>query len=127
MTRDEWIKSFNSQCIVTIVQLLWTKECEMRITDKKPYAALDEYNEIFTENLLDYTKMLTSKPSLSKDVRGRVIAVITGEVHNQDVVKTLRDDKVCSMDDFTWKRQLRFYNENKLIKVEQANSIIMYG
>lgn len=69
--------------------------------------------------------MLTSKPPLSKAVRGRVIAIITGEVHNQDVVKTLRDDKVCSMEDFTWKRQLRFYNENRLIKVEQANSVIM--
>jgi hypothetical protein len=42
MTRDEWIKMFNSQCIVTITQLLWTKECETRIVDKKPYAALDE-------------------------------------------------------------------------------------
>jgi hypothetical protein len=31
------------------------------------------------------------------------------------------------MEDFTWKRQLRFYNENRLIKVEQANSVIMYG
>jgi len=36
MTRDEWIKAFNSQNVVTIVQLLWTKECEMRIMDKKP-------------------------------------------------------------------------------------------
>jgi hypothetical protein len=69
--------------------------------------------------------MLTSKPALSKAVRGRVIAVITGEVHNQDVVRILRDDKVNTLDDFTWKRQLRFYDQSKLIKVEQANSEIM--
>lgn len=71
--------------------------------------------------------MLTSKPPMTKAQRNRVIAVITGEVHNQDVVRILRDDKVNTLDDFTWKRQLRFYEVSKLIKVEQANSEIMYG
>jgi len=52
--------------------------------------------------------MLTSKPALKKDQRNRVIAVVTGEVHNQDVVSIMRDEKVNTLEDFTWKRQLRF-------------------
>jgi len=40
-------------------------------------------------------------------LRNRVIAIITGEVHNKDVVEMLADSRVSSEDDFNWKKQLR--------------------
>lgn len=44
---------------------------------------------------------------LDKMVRKRIIAIITGEVHNQDVVKMLIDNKVIKPNDFNWQKQLR--------------------
>lgn len=38
-----------------------------------------------------------------------MIAIITGEVHNRDVVVDLRNNNVTSTNDFNWKKQLRFY------------------
>jgi len=40
-------------------------------------------------------------------VRKRLIALITGEVHNKDVVDMLATNRVSSEDDFNWKKQLR--------------------
>jgi len=42
-------------------------------------------------------------------VRKRIIAIITGEVHNKDVVEMLADNKVTDVGDFNWKKQLRYY------------------
>lgn len=40
-------------------------------------------------------------------VRKRIIAIITGEVHNQDVVAMLLENKVNKPNDFNWQKQLR--------------------
>ena len=47
------------------------------------------------------------KGKLDKFVRKRIIAIITGEVHNQDVVVMLLGNKVCKPNDFNWQKQLR--------------------
>jgi len=41
-------------------------------------------------------------------MRKRVIAIITGEVHNKDVVDMLIQNKVFNENDFHWKKQLRY-------------------
>mmetsp|Transcript_83293 Transcript_83293/g.179702 ORF Transcript_83293/g.179702 Transcript_83293/m.179702 type:complete len:116 (-) Transcript_83293:33-380(-) len=51
MTRSEWMLSFNSQLIVTITQLLWTRECEKAIIDKDCRKALKEYSDVIEENM----------------------------------------------------------------------------
>jgi len=40
-------------------------------------------------------------------VRRRVISIITGEIHNKDVVDELILNNVNSLNDFNWKKQLR--------------------
>lgn len=57
------------------------------------------------EYLTDYRLMMKEKMSAS--VRRRVIAIITGEVHNKDVVQMMIDEKVNDANDFNWRKQLR--------------------
>ena len=46
---------------------------------------------------------------LPKLHRKTLVAVITGDVHNRDIVTTMIDDKVDSLNSFTWQMQLRLY------------------
>jgi hypothetical protein len=103
--RKEWISKYNSQLIVTIGQLLWTREVEKAFERKRVNEGLIEVRDVIDEYLTDYRILMNGK--LDKFVRKRIIAIITGEVHNQDVVVMLLDNKVCKPNDFNWQKQLR--------------------
>jgi dynein heavy chain len=105
MDRKEWISKYNSQLIVTIVQLLWTREVEKAFERKRVSEGLIEVRDVIDEYLTDYRILMNGK--LDKMVRKRIIAIITGEVHNQDVVRMLIDNKVLKPNDFNWQKQLR--------------------
>ena len=105
MDRKEWISKYNSQLIVTIGQLLWTREVEKAFERKRVNEGLIEVRDVIDEYLTDYRILMNGK--LDKFVRKRIIAIITGEVHNQDVVVMLLDNKVCKLNDFNWQKQLR--------------------
>jgi len=105
MDRKEWISKYNSQLIVTIGQLLWTREVEKAFERKRVNEGLIEVRDVIDEYLTDYRILMNGK--LDKFVRKRIIAIITGEVHNQDVVVMLLDNKVCKPNDFNWQKQLR--------------------
>jgi hypothetical protein len=103
--RKEWISKYNSQLIVTIGQMLWTREVEKAFERKRVNEGLIEVRDVIDEYLTDYRILMNGK--LDKFVRKRIIAIITGEVHNQDVVVMLLDNKVCKPNDFNWQKQLR--------------------
>jgi hypothetical protein len=105
MDSKEWISKYNSQLIVTIGQLLWTREVEKAFERKRVNEGLIEVRDVIDEYLTDYRILMNGK--LDKFVRKRIIAIITGEVHNQDVVVMLLDNKVCKPNDFNWQKQLR--------------------
>ena len=105
MDRKEWISKYNSQLIVTIGQLLWTREVEKAFERKRVNEGLIEVRDVIDEYLTDCRILMNGK--LDKFVRKRIIAIITGEVHNQDVVVMLLDNKVCKPNDFNWQKQLR--------------------
>jgi len=107
MERSEWIKKFNSQLIITVGQFLWTRECTRAILDKNnPRGALADYSELLDENMNDLRLMLLDR-KLPGYIRRRVISIITGEIHNKDVVDELILNNVNSVNDFNWKKQLR--------------------
>ena len=103
--RKEWISKYNSQLIVTIGQLLWTRELEKAFERKRVNEGLIEVRDVIDEYLTDYRILMNGK--LDKFVRKRIIEIITGEVHNQDVVVMLLDNKVCKPNDFNSQKQLR--------------------
>ena len=105
MDRKEWISKYNSQLIVTIGQLLWTREVEKAFERKRVNEGLIEVRDVIDEYLTDCRILMNGK--LDKFVRKRIIAIITGEVHNQDVVVMLLDNKVCKPNDFNWQKQPR--------------------
>lgn len=53
MDRKEWIAKYNSQLIVTIVQLLWTREVEKAFERKRVNEGLIEVRDVIDEYLTD--------------------------------------------------------------------------
>jgi hypothetical protein len=53
MDRKEWISKYNSQLIVTIVQLLWTREVEKAFERKRVSEGLIEVRDVIDEYLTD--------------------------------------------------------------------------
>jgi hypothetical protein len=49
MDRKEWISKYNSQLIVTIVQLLWTREVEKAFERKRVSEGLIEVRDVIDE------------------------------------------------------------------------------
>ena len=51
-------------------------------------------------------------PTLDSNKRKTLIALITQDVHNRDIVEELSQvDSGVNKDDFIWNQQLRFYME----------------
>ena len=69
----------------------------------------DALNEcyIHTKNQLqELIKMI--RGTLEDVERRRIVALITQDVHNRDIVERLRDEEVNDLNDFRWLQQLRY-------------------
>ena len=52
------------------------------------------------------------------------VALITIDVHNRDIVEVLAEQQCCSLSDFAWQMQLRYYWDAELdsIAIHQVNA-----
>ena len=62
------------------------------------------------KQILELTELVRD-PNLKPLSRHVLVALITTDVHARDIVEDLKKENVQSTDEFTWKRQLRYYHE----------------
>ena len=70
-------------------------------------------------------------PSLGKVDRSKIVALITMEIHNRDVIEKLIKNGCSDAQDFVWQSQLRFFfNKDEgthgMCSVRQTNSELPY-
>jgi dynein heavy chain len=53
------------------------------------------------------------RTDLNKDLRDKIITIITIDVHERDVVIEMVDKKIVESSHFKWQSQLKFYMESK--------------
>ena len=53
--------------------------------------------------------------------------MITHEVHNKDVILDLIDKHLETLEDFNWRKCLRYYIEEDKVNVQQVNAKLDYG
>ena len=127
--RIPWIKSHVAQVVLTVACIYWTKEVEQRLTTEgvDRVALLQEYNNNQIEELNESARQVGGK--LGKLERKTFVALITGDVHNRDIVAQMVREKVDALSSFTWQMQLRFYWDEKEDDciVRQVNSASLYG
>jgi dynein heavy chain len=74
---------------------------------------------------------LVEKPGLPLLNRFKLIALITIEEHNREIIDKLLNKKVTSVNDFDWQSQLRLVkteeDEQTSIEIYQTNCVFSYG
>lgn len=84
--------------------------------------------DLYDENvqmLLTMTELV--RGDLDPVKRRILVAVITTDVHNRDIVNNLSMNDVTDKNDFTWQQQLRYYMGEQVVTVKQVNAELEYG
>ena len=108
-TREEWIFSVPGQIALVTSQIMWTEEVEDALEELESGSddSLKKYNDLCGARLEGLIRLVQGE--LTKGDRIKIIAVITIDVHNRDVVTDLMVKKVENSSDFKWQSQLRCY------------------
>ncbi|XP_015279206.1 PREDICTED: dynein heavy chain 6, axonemal [Gekko japonicus] len=108
--RVEWVVAGHpSQVVLTISQLMWCRDLTQCL-EGEDLDHLEALAQFELENF-DRLNALASlvRGSLPKLHRNIITALITIDVHARDIVTELVQQKVDSVENFDWQRQLRYY------------------
>lgn len=99
---------------------------------------MEVWYKINLDQLVELTDMVCSD-SLGSLQRKSIVALMTQDVHNRDIIETLITNKVVSVKSFKWQQQLRYYwgiedesgefaeGESDDCYVRQVDAKIKYG
>lgn len=109
-TREQWIEDYPAQISLVGTQIVWTEEV---------IRALEEMEGGSETAMKDYVKVCQSRidklidrviqPTITKEMRNKIITIITNDVHARDVVEKFQVNKVSDTGAFAWQSQLKFY------------------
>ncbi|KAI7795154.1 dynein axonemal heavy chain 1 [Triplophysa rosa] len=119
--RGEWVLSWPGQVVIAGCQTFWTQEVSESL--EKGDLADRLYPELETQ-LKDLVQLVRGR--LSKMQRAVLSALIVIEVHAKDVAARLVEEGVCSVNDFEWISQLRYYWHDDLF-IRAVNAEFLYG
>ncbi len=128
------IRVTQGQVLITCAQMAWTAEVDAALKVLHfggPVNALKKARQTYKKKVENYVE-LVEKPGLTTLERLKLIALITIEEHNREIVERLYQQKIQSNYHFEWLQQLRFVkgpdeNEALLIQVLQTNCTFDYG
>ncbi|XP_034630816.1 dynein heavy chain 6, axonemal [Trachemys scripta elegans] len=108
--RMEWVVAGHpSQVVLTVSQLMWCRDLTQCLEgeDHDHLQALSDFEKINVDRLNALAGLV--RGSLPKLHRNIITALITIDVHARDIVSELVAEKVDTVDNFEWQRQLRYY------------------
>ncbi|GET87016.1 dynein heavy chain, putative [Leishmania tarentolae] len=126
--RNEWIYQYPCQAVIVASRIWFTTEVHQAFTQ------IEEGNDMGMKDLLKSQKLQLD--SLIKEVlldrssteRKMLVHLITIDVHNRDIVQNMVDDRVDSVDAFSWQSQLRYYwDENRGSEIRIADADFTNG
>lgn len=128
--RKDWLFGYSAQIVILVDQVFWTRnvtESISQVENGSDPNAIDGFLQFSLKQIDGMVQLV--RGSLSKLQRILMGAIITIDVHARDVVRSLRDSKVSTLNDFEWTRQLRYYWEDdiKNFVARQTNTRFIYG
>jgi len=119
--RNEWILEHPGQCVLNGSQVHWTSEIEEAI-EKNTVA---EYYKLLETQILETVKLVRQRLNKLQSITLGALIVI--DVHGKDVVQALRDQKISSINEFEWIKQMRYYWEEDDCRVKCIQTDFPYG
>jgi len=105
--RGEWLFRYPAQVIIMIDQVYWTGGLCGAITSleagENP-SAIEDFLDFSLRQINEMVNLVQT--DLTKQQRTMMGAVITIDVNKRDVTKTHINEKVCTVDDFIWTKQV---------------------
>lgn len=130
--KEKWVKDTIGQLIITTGSIAWTTDCTKALIaiSSGTKGALKQQKKKQVSYLNKLTAMIRSP--LTKIERNKVVALITMEIHNRDVIERMIKANCTSVSDFEWLSQLRFIyiresGEFGKCEVRQTNSVLEYS
>lgn len=121
--RPKWITKWPQMVVLCISQVFWAlyvHECLMGKNQMK------QFFKKIQADLTDIVALIRSK-DLTNLNRNTIKSLIVIDVHAKDVVEDLLNKKVCSLDDFDWLAQLRYYYEDGATLVRIINATVKFA
>lgn len=122
-TRPNWIVKWPQMVVLCISQVYWALDVHDCLMGKNE---MNEFYKKIQEDLTDIVALIRSK-DLSNLNRNTIKSLIVIDVHAKDVVEDLVNKNVCSLDDFTWLAQLRYYYEDSATYVRIINATVKFA
>ena len=95
--RIPWTKSHFAQVVLTCASIDWAKQVEQRLTDESK-SSEERVDSIASFNLQQIDELNASANQvagkLSRLERATFVALMTGDVHNRDIVATMVKEKL---------------------------------
>ncbi|XP_028831809.1 dynein heavy chain 3, axonemal isoform X2 [Denticeps clupeoides] len=119
--RTHWVLEWPGQTVICTSSIYWTCEVSNAIQTNRLAAYVAQSNA----QIADIVDMVRGKlPSGARMTLGALIVI---DVHARDVVCKLAQDRVCSLNDFQWLSQLRYYWEEGDVHLRMITTTIKYG
>lgn len=119
-TYDDWTAAFPGQTIISVTQIYFNQ-----LVCENFNGNLDKALAIYEQRLKDLAKLVRS--DLNKIYREILVALITIEVHNRDIISDLMKEGICDPNDFEWTKRLRYFFEDNKLLIRQHDATIEYG
>jgi len=129
MERKAWVREQFCQVMITVGSIFWTMETEMVLLDDKgnKVQGMSKWLQKNKAQLQGLTELIRDK--LTKLQRKGVVALVTQDVHNRDIIDDMVSEKVTNIMNFKWQQQLRYYwdTEEDDCIIKQVDALIKYG
>ncbi|GFS25719.1 dynein heavy chain 6, axonemal [Elysia marginata] len=123
-----WITANASQVVLTISQMMWTRDVSNILRD--PRTAIRSMREFESRSFQELSQLAAAvRGYLPKLVRNTFCALITIDVHARDMVTDMVKKQVRELLSFDWQKQLRYYWDTDLdnVTVCMSNAVHGYG
>lgn len=106
----DWIEKFCAQISLVTVQIAWTDDVHKSFDDME--GGMSNAMKDCFDGIKRRINLLISKvrnPNLDREMRDKIITIITIDVHSRDVVEKLLLKNINDKEAFLWYSQLKFY------------------
>ncbi|XP_008419893.1 dynein heavy chain 3, axonemal isoform X1 [Poecilia reticulata] len=121
MPRKKWVLSWPGQVIICASSIFWTSEVCEAIQANSLLAYVEKCNG----QIADIVELVRGK--LPGGARMTLGALTVIDVHARDVVAKLAEDRISSLNDFSWISQLRYFWEEDEVMLRMITTCLKYG
>ena len=114
--RHEWVMDHAGQIVILVSHIYWVKGAEEALDGLLvPDDPIEGIKKWYDQTVVYLNGLITLvRGELTKLQRGSLVALITIDVHNRDIIEYLVNDSTTSKNDFNWQMRIRYYWDDSI-------------